>query len=53
MTASTGPNTAKLMGGILGLATVVVGVVAEIYNDKLAGAGIITSGLGIIVHALQ
>ena len=54
MTQPTPPNnTSILIKGGLGVATVLIGVVAMIYNDKLAAAGIITSGLGITAHALS
>ena len=45
-------NKNILIKGGLGVVTVLIGVMAMIYNDKLAAAGIITSGLGITAHAL-
>jgi len=45
-------NTARLIGAGAGVLTVLIGVFAFIYNDKVAAAGIVTSGLGITVHSL-
>jgi len=53
MTAPPPTPTFKLISAGLGVLTVFVGVVAMIYNDKLAAAGIITSGLAVTTHALS
>lgn len=53
MTAAPQSEKFKLVSAGLGVVTVLVGVMALIYNDKLAGAGIVTSGLAVTTHALS
>lgn len=43
----------RLLSAVLGILTVSVGVLAVIYDGKFEGAGIITAGLAITMHALS
>jgi len=37
--------------GLLGIATILLGFIGIIYNDKLAGTGLLTAGLALVVDA--
>jgi len=53
MTAPQSTEKFRLWSAGLGIVTMLVGVLAIVYDGKFEGAGMVTAGLAITGHALQ
>lgn len=45
--------TSQEFRGILGFATILVGLAAIIWNDKVVGVGLVTGGMAIVSSAVS